>query len=104
MNDDYFPQDRGYQPKKKYESRVARDIPLATKEIMCANPDCRGHWRPSDATYGRGYGDIAIHLNDRTIYVCQKCYIERLIEVGKSQAQIAEQEYGLSIRAKGKTA
>lgn len=96
MNDDYFPNDRGYAPKK-FSKRVEVESSAPTIPTHCGEPNCMSVWHPPkdgrSGYYSKGFADIAIHLSDRTIYRCQKCYYDVLVANGKSQHQIAADEY-----------
>jgi len=103
MNDDYFPQDRGYMPKKKYSSRVERQEMATESPKWCGDPDCRSIYHPARGregpTFSRGYADIAIYLDEKTIYRCQSCYLETIYRAGKSQIQCAERSENRKVKA-----
>jgi hypothetical protein len=96
MNDDYFPQNKGYAPKK-FSKRVDVESTGPVVPTYCGEPNCMSVWHPAKdgraAHYTKGFADIAVHLHDRTIYRCQKCYYDTLVANGKSQHQIAAAEY-----------
>lgn len=96
MNEDYFPQDRSCAPRK-YTKKPERETDRPNVPTYCGEPNCMSVWHPAKdgrtAHYTKGFADIAIHLYDRTIYRCQKCYYDTLVANGKSQHQIAAAEY-----------
>jgi hypothetical protein len=82
----------------KYSQRVQRDDERPTVPTYCGNKGCGSVWHPPkdghEGFYSRGFADIAVHLPDRTIYRCQKCYYDTLDGHGKTQHQVASAEYG----------
>jgi len=98
MNDDYFPSKSSFPAKsRKYAGEVNRaSVEAAPKPIWCGVETCLSVWHPPKdehaGYYTRGYADIAVHLPDRTIYRCQKCYFDALESAGKTQMQVAEKQ------------
>src|SRR5580698_1359773 len=97
MNDDYFPTKTSAPKRGKYSDLVAREDVKSSVPTWCGVETCLSVWHPpkdgNPGYYTRGFADVAVHLPDRTIYRCQKCYYDTLERAGKTQHQVAAANY-----------